>query len=166
MLKTARWLFVTVIFAILTISSCLPAPTPIVPSLPEDEFSQFDEFGDGFIAKIKVNDTKNFSSEKIVSTLVEQWLEHYKSQSDYENAAINDFTIDKIRLLDVPVYSNYTIVAGVNFSIIPKKTPSDFGGFPGEEYDPNSSWWHIAAPFGVIQVDDYYYLRLVFGWGT
>lgn len=165
MLKTARSLF-ALAFVALTISSCLSAPTPVAPSLPEDEFSQFDNFGDGFIAKIKIKDTTSLSPEEIVSSLVEQWLEHYKSQSDYENASINDFTVDKIRLLDVPSNSNYKIVAGVNFSIIPRQTPSDFGGFPGEAYDPNSSWWHIGAPFGVIQVDDYYYLRLVFGWGT
>jgi hypothetical protein len=152
--------------AFLTLASCLPTTTPNAPLLPEDEFSQFDKFGDGFIAKIKIKDTESFSSEQIVSGLVEQWLEHYKYQSDYENATINDYTIDKIRLLDVPSNSNYTIVAGVNFSIIPRNIPSDFGGFPGEEYDPNSLWWHIAAPFGVIQVGDYYYLRLVFGWGT
>lgn len=150
----------------LALSSCLPTTTSTAPNLPEDEFSRFDEFGDGFIAKIKIKDTESFSSEQIISSLVGQWLEHYKSQSDYEDAAIDDYTIDKIRLLDVPSNSNYTIAAGVSFSIIPRKIPSDFGGFPGEEYNPNSPWWHLAAPFGVIQVGDYYYLRLVFGWGT
>jgi hypothetical protein len=153
-----------IFLGVLAVSSCLPTST--APILPEDEFSRFDKFGDGFIAKINISDTRDFSPEEVVSSLVEKWLEHYKSETSYQDAAINDYSIDKIRILENSPNSNYSIVAGVSFSIIPRKTPSDFGGFPGEAYDPSSPWWHIAAPFGVIKLDDHYYLRLVFGWGT
>lgn len=161
-----RLIILVVTFTVLGITSCSSTSAEITPILPTDEFSRFDQFGDGYIAKVKVEDVKNDNSEEIVNILVTQWLEHYKTESSYQNAAIEDFSVDEIRILDNPSNGTYVIVAGVSFSIIPRKTPNDYGGFPGKEYDPNTPWWRIAAPFGVIQINDYYYLRLVFGWGT
>jgi hypothetical protein len=144
-------------------------PTSI---LPTDQHSRFDQFGDGYIAKIKVEDLKGAAPEEIVAKLVTQWLEHYKTQSSDPMAAIKDFSIDGVRLadnpskLDIPPNRNYVIVAGVRFSIIPKQEHNDYSSFPGEIFNPNSPWWHLSAPFGVIQVGDTYYLRMVWGWGT
>jgi hypothetical protein len=157
-----------VLFILLAVVSCSPAPvepTP-TPALPQDAFSRLDNFGDGYISKIKIDDIKNNTPEEIVSELVTQWLQHYKTESTYQDAAINDFSIDGIRLLDNPSNKNYVIVAAVNFSIIPRKIPNDYGSFPSQPIGPNDTWWHIGAPFGVIKLDDYYYLRLLPGWGT
>jgi hypothetical protein len=144
-----------------------PIYVDITPILPTDEFSIHDEFGDGYIASIKVEDVKNSNPDKIVNVLVTQWLEHYKTESRAPRAAIEDFVIDDILMVDNRSNDTYVFVAKVAFSIIPSETPSDFGSFPGEPYDPKEApWWHIGAPFGVIQVGNYYYLRMVFGWGT
>jgi hypothetical protein len=140
--------------------------TKEIPTLPQDEYSRSDQFGDGYIAKVKVDEVKEKSPEDVVIILVTQWLEHYKHESGEPAAAIDDYTIDAIRMLDNSPGGTYVFVAGVNFSVIPKETLNVYRSFPGKPIDPNSPWDVIGAPFGVIQVDDYYYLRLVFGWGT
>jgi len=151
-------------------ASCSSHSTEITltfPVLPFDEYSRSDDFGDGYIANIKVEDVKNNSPEEIIYTLVTQWLEHYKTESSSPDASIKDFSIGEILIVENTSNENYVIVAKTTFSIIPSKIPNDFASFPGKPYDPNDAPWdHIGAPFGVIQVGDYYYLRLVFGWGT
>lgn len=157
---------IVVILIILGIASCsspTPATTPTLPVLPTDQYSRSDDFGDGYIANIKVEDVNNNSPEEIIKILVTQWLEHYKTESSDPDTSLIDYSIDEVFIKENVSDDIYIIVAGVSFSIYPKKFPNNFGSFPGEYVPP---WDHISAPFGVIHIGDYYYLRLVFGWGT
>jgi len=58
------------------------------------------------------------------------------------------------------------IVAVASFSILPKNTPNMYVPISSDLDKPDGRWLLAAAPFGVIQVDDTYYLRWVVGWGT
>jgi hypothetical protein len=130
-----------IIFALLVlmlITACSSTPTTIptetAPILPPDEFSHFDKFGDGYIAKVKISEVENIAPEKIINTLVDQWLQHYKTQSTYKDASVKDFSVDYVNLLTKPANSIYAFVAGVKFSIIPSKTPNDYASTLGRKY--------------------------------
>ncbi|MBL8051169.1 MAG: hypothetical protein JNM46_08105 [Anaerolineales bacterium] len=69
-------------------------------------------------------------------------------------------------MLEKPSESVYLGVAGVKFSIIPSVIPNDFASFPGEEINPDSEWWHLVNIFGYYQIGEFYYLRILPGWGT
>jgi hypothetical protein len=90
---------------------------------------------------------KALAPEEIVKTLVIQWLEHYKTQSQAPNVALKDYTLDKINLLDISSSSGFEIVAGVKFSIIPAQVPNDWASFPGDTISPNDVWWHLSTAF-------------------
>jgi hypothetical protein len=132
--------------------------------LPTDEFSTSDAFGDGYIAHIQ---KKNEASEIIVRELIYQWLEHYKNTSD-TNTAIQDFSIDAINIIDNKKNNNqnYVIVAQVEFSIIPSSIPSAFASFAGDPISPADKWWHLVSTFGILQLSEEYFLRILSGWGT
>lgn len=155
---------ILIILGVISCSSPSPTITSTLPALPTDQYSRNDDFGDGYIANIKVEDVKNNGPEEIIKTLVTQWLEHYKTESTDPDTSLIDYSVDKISIIENMSDDTYIIVAGVSFSIYPKKFPNNFRSFPGEPYSP--PWEHISAPFGVIHINDYYYLRLVFGWGT
>ena len=125
-----------------------------------------DSFGDGYISRIKIDEVTTKSDEEIVSLLVTQWLEHYKTRSSAPTAAIKDYKVEKIILDDASCDPFFEIVAGVRFSIIPAHLPSDYASFWTDQVDPNDVWWHSGAPFGIFKDGDFYRLRLVFGWGT
>jgi hypothetical protein len=129
-------------------------------------YANSDNFGDGFVAHILVEDVTAKSQEEVVGILVGQWLEHNKSQTEFPSASIKDYTVDEIFLKDPSCDPFFTIVAGVRFSIIPNQIPNDYVSFPGEAINPNDIWWHLSAPFGIFKDGDVYKLRLVFGWGT
>jgi len=148
-----------------------PSPTstqtPIATkSTPADEHTNSDNFGDGYTSRVPIKDFNNLAPEEIVKTLVIQWLEHYKTQSQVPNVALKDYTLDKINLLDISSSSGFEIVAGVKFSIIPAQVPNDWASFPGDTISPNDVWWHLSAPFGIFKDGEYLILKLVFGWGT
>lgn len=125
-----------------------------------------DNFGDGYISRIKTDEVATKSDEEIVSFLVTQWLEHYKTRSSASTAAIKDYQVEKITLYDASCDPFFEIVAGVRFSIIPAQVPNDYASFWTDQVDLNDVWWHIGAPFGIFKDGDFYRLRLVFGWGT
>jgi hypothetical protein len=145
----------------ITASFCQP------PGYPGTiHYANSDNFGDGFVALIRVEDVTAKSQEEITGILVSQWLDHNKTQSQSPSATIKDYTIDKVNLLDPSCDPFFEIVAGVRFSIIPNQIPNDYASFPGELFNPNDIWWHLWAPFGIFKDGDFYKLRLVFGWGT
>ena len=129
-------------------------------------YANSDNFGDGYVAHIRVEDVVAKSQEEVVSILVSQWLEHNKTQTGVPSAIIKDYTIDKVYLKDPSCDPFFTIVAGVRFSIIPNQFPNDYASFPGDAINSNDVWWHLSAPFGIFKDGDSYKLRLVFGWGT
>ncbi len=84
---------------------------------PTDEFSRKNDFGDGYIAHILINDVNSANPEAIIKILVTQWLEHYKTGSTAERAMIRDFQLGEITLLE-RTKNDPSIVASVWFSII------------------------------------------------
>lgn len=158
-----------------TITPALTLTSPMVsiPCQPPDSgypatihYENEDNFGDGYISQIKIEDVATKSDEAIVSILVTQWLEHYKTQSNAPSETIKDYKVEKITLYDASCDPFFEIVAGVRFSIIPALVPNDYASFPTDQVDLNDVWWHIGAPFGIFKDGDFYRLRLVFGWGT
>ena len=152
----------TLVSQIPTIS---PSPTA-TKSTPANEYTNSDNFGDGYISRVPIKDFNNLAPEEIVKALVIQWLEHYKTQNQAPNVALKDYALDKINLLDNSSSSGFEIVAGVKFSIIPAQIPNDWASFPGDTISPNDVWWHLSAPFGIFKDSEYLILKLVFGWGT
>jgi hypothetical protein len=153
----------------LTLSSAVVS----IPCQPPDSgypatihYENEDNFGDGYISRMKIEDVATKSDEEIVSILVTQWLEHYKTQSNAPIATIKDYKVEKITLYDASCDPFFEIVAGVRFSIIPAQVSNDYASFPADQLDPNDVWWHTGAPFGIFKDGDFYRLRLVFGWGT
>jgi len=129
-------------------------------------YANFDNFGDGYIALIHINGNDKKSEVEIVRALVGQWLEHFKTQSISPSAAVKDYLIDRVDLLDPSCDSFFDIIAGVRFSIIPNQIPNDYASFPGDAIKPGDIWWHLLAPFGVFKDGNNYRLRLIFGWST
>lgn len=142
-------------------------PTPVVNPIPTDQYSRQDNFGDGYIARIPIQDVQGSSPEEIVKLLVAQWLEHYKTASQAPDATIEDYEIREVSLMDNTINPGYEIVAGVLFSIIPTQELNQWGGFPIDEADQQDIWGaSLWAPFGVFREGENFRLRLVFGWGT
>jgi hypothetical protein len=148
-------------------STTMATPRCQPPGYPGTiHYANGDNFGDGYIARVRIEDATNNSQEEIVTILVTQWLDHYKTQSQVPSATIKDYSVDKINLLNPFCDQFFEIVAGVRFSIIPVQVPNDYVGFPGEAINPNDVWWQLSAPFGIFKDGEFYRLRLVFGWGT
>ena len=157
----------TAMLTVTPVAAAIPTAFCQPPGYPGTiHYATGDNFGGGYIARVRMADVTNKSQEEIVINLVNQWLEHYKTQSKSPSAAIKDYVIDKIDLYDPSCDPFFEIVAGVRFSIIPNQIPNDYASFPGDPIATNDVWWHIAAPFGVFRDENYYRLRLVFGWGT
>src|SRR5215208_6867613 len=159
-------LFVIILTTI--VISCVPLQTasPIVQSvIPTDGFSRRNDFGDGYISHVSINDVNSETPEMIVKILVNQWLDHYKTGSTVEMATIEDFQVGEITLLE-RMNNDPSIVASVEFSIIPSQIPNDWASFPGDGITSEDSWWLLYAPVGVYQDKDYYWLKLMFGKGN
>lgn len=133
---------------------------------PADEFASSDSFGDGYIARVAIQDVINKDQKDIINILVKQWLEHYKTQSKSASAAIKKYSINNIKLNDPYCDPYFLIYASVDFSITPVKILNEYSAFPSISTNPNDVWGHLIAPFGVFIDGNYYRLRLVPGWGT
>jgi hypothetical protein len=162
---------VVMILAVILIS-CAPRQIPASIGIPTagnavatDEFTRKNNFGDGYVAHVLIHDVNSETKETILKVLVTQWLEHYKTGSTAEGARIKDFQLGEISLLE-RIKGDPSIVGSVWFSIVPAQIPNDWASFPGDEIKPEDIWWRVAAPFGVYQDEDYFWLRLVFGRGT
>ena len=161
-----------VIILVAILSSCTPKQfpdatktPPTASAVPTEEFTRKNDFGDGYVAHIPIDDVTSETPEAIVKILVTQWLEHYKTGSTAERAMIKDFQLGEVTLLERKE-PDPSVVASVWFSIVPTQIPNDWASFPGDEIKPEDKWWRLAAPFGVYQDPDYYWLKLVFGRGT
>jgi hypothetical protein len=138
--------------------------TPVVVSPgPTKEFTAKNSFGDGYIAHIPISEVKGISNEELVNILAVQWLEHYKTESAAVDAVIKDYQIDSIGLVERKNDGDPAIMAGVEFSIIPRQTPNVWASFSGE-ISVDDPWWHLVASFGVYghgPKADYYWLRIL-----
>ncbi|GEM_PF-1764014 len=140
--------------------------TPLAGNItPTDDFAnRKNSFGDGYIAHVLIEDVEGMDKEEIVRILVEQWLEHYKTQSTQTDAMIKDYTVDEITLVDRNVGSDPSIVASVRFSIIPVQVPNIWAVFPGDAVEPDNNWWHLEKLLGVYggpSNSEYYWLRIM-----
>lgn len=139
---------------------------PLENPVPTDEYLvRKNDFGDGYIAHIPIEEANGASQEQIVEILVIQWLEHYKTQSKETRATIEDYKVDHVKLSERS-QTDPEIVAGVSFSIIPAQIPNDWASLPGDEIKPDDIWWHLVATFGVYKDENHYWLKLLIGWGT
>jgi hypothetical protein len=146
----------------------MPASTKMLSAasaVSTEEFAIKNDFGDGYVAHIPIEDVASETPEAIMRILVNQWLEHYKTGSTVEGATIKDFQLDEVTLLKRMEHAP-AIVASVRFSIIPSQIPNDWASFPGDEIKPDDVWWRLVAPFGVYQDKDSFWLKLMFGRGT
>jgi hypothetical protein len=150
-----------VFFLAAILISCAPVQIPA----STEKFTRNNDFGDGYVAHIPIDDVASETPEAIVKILVTQWLEHYKTESTAKLAMIKDFQLGEVTLLERTEHDP-SIVASVSFSIVPAQIPNDWASFPGEEIKPEDQWWYLVAPFGVYQDPDYYWLKLVFVRGT
>ncbi len=186
--------FITLFIAIVLITACnptvvsliptnspLPSPTlTITPSSTQtmtpqntdvpNHYDQYENFGDGFVARILIRDTNNLSREEIVIKLVNLLLEHYKTNSLAPRMTIEDYKeVHVIKFIkDNNNYDGFfTIVAYVQFSIIPADVPiaNDWMSLSAN-VSPINSWWLIGSVFGVFRDGEYYRLRITPGWGT
>jgi hypothetical protein len=163
---TATVPIITVSTESASVPSSAPHFRPVCGPPVGGHFANEDSFGDGYVSRVSIQDVINEDQQDIVFILVNQWLGHYKTQSQSISAAIKDYSIDKINLGDPFCNPFFQILASVRFSIIPSRTPNDYASFPGDTISPNDVWWHLVAPFGVFKDGNDYRLRLVFGWGT
>lgn len=160
--------YMVLILTACTTTSILPtiSPSPTTTPTPANEYTNSDDFGDGYISRISIKDLNNLTPEEIVQELVINWLDHYKNQSEAPSDALIDYTLDEINILNDSSNSGFEMVAGVKFSIIPTQIPNDWASFPGNAISQNDVWWHLSAPFGILKEGDFFILKLVFGWGT
>lgn len=126
-------------------------------------YANSDEFGDKFISLVPMASVEGKNYKEIVSILVTQWFEHYKTASASPSASIDDYKVEKISLLDPSCDPFFTIVASVNVLIIPFQVPH---AMASSVMDEMGEWWRLYMPIGVFLDGDDYRLRLVFGWGT
>jgi hypothetical protein len=149
-----------------TTSTLSPTQLPLAGNItPTDDFAnRKNDFGDGYIAHVTIEDVEGLDKEEIVRILVAQWLEHYKTQSTQTDASIKDYTVDEITLVERNVGSDPSIVASIRFSIIPVQIPNIWAVFPGDVVEPDDSWWHLEKLLGVYGEppnSDYYWLRIM-----
>lgn len=127
---------------------------------PNEFASRKNSFGDGYIAYIFIKEVKDTSSDEIVNLLVSQWLEHYKTESTTPDAILTDYTVDKITLTEKRNENDPSILAWVQFSILPAQTPNPWASLPGETI--NAAWWHLEVLFGVYEDESgVYWLKIV-----
>lgn len=132
-------------------------------NLSGNEFaSRKNSFGDGYIAYIFTEEVKGTSSDEIVNLLVSQWLEHYKTESTTPDAILADYTVDKITLTEKRNENDPSILAWVQFSILPAQTPNPWASLPGEAINADDPWWHLEVLFGVYEDESgVYWLKIV-----
>src|SRR3990172_8665338 len=91
----------TVFMSTLTGTPAVSAPRCQPPGYPATiHYVSGDNFGDGYISRIPIEDVSDKSQEEIMRLLVTQWLEHYKSQTKGTCATIKDYAIGLIVVLD------------------------------------------------------------------
>lgn len=129
--------------------------TPHVTDLPNTstpssgEFTRTNNFGDGYVAHILIEDVSQMKEEDILRLLVMQWLDHCKTEEMDTDAVIEDFTIDNIRPLEVHGYYNEPIFkATVDFSIITKQDPPYAWG--SMMIKPDGPWLRLSTTLGVF----------------
>lgn len=140
------------------------SPTPSLEVVMTSTYvPPLDGWDQSFISRIPVKDVSGLTPEKIMTKLVTQWLEYYKTK-DTDDDRILDYTIVRINPDDSPRSPNDLIVARVFFDVKPVKIQS--GWVVGSGVIFNKDWVHTQMAFGVFQDGDSYRLKALPGWGT
>jgi len=137
-----------------------PFPVTDAPALPTEEFTRTTTGGDGYVAHVPISEVEQKSHEEIVTILVTQWLEHYKTESSQLDAKLKDYKIDEISIISDAEDISPFIIASVSFSVIPVQIPNMWRC---REMDINEPWCHSGLRFGVYGkvTGPYYWLRIM-----
>lgn len=146
--------------------------TPVPTSIFWNDYADSDQFGDQYIPRLSIEGVKNLPEEEIVRLLVDQWLEHYKTDCQDPYYQLETYSVGNIRL-DTAQYG-YEIVANIQYEILPMQpltadytgeaAPNGWYAFPGKFLPDGTE--QLGAYFGVFREGDHYRLRMLIGWGV
>jgi hypothetical protein len=141
------------------------SPTPSLEVIMTSTLvTPLDGWDQSFISRIPVKDVSGLTPEEIMTKLVTQWLEYYKTKNTDDDYGILDYTIVSINPDDSPRSPNDLIVARVFFDVKPVKIQSEWIVGSGVVF--NKDWIHTQMVFGIFQDGDNYRLKDLLGWGT
>jgi len=130
-----------------------------------DAFSSADQFGDGYVARIPINDVVDEESEVILSMLLSQWLEHYQGETIVADFALEEFKIESISQSSKQLKPQYEMIADVVYSV--KRTNVDVSSWlAGCAEIQENGWVRRCDTFGFFRDGEDFRLRLLPGWGT
>ena len=141
-----------------------PSDTPIpitdTPILPTEEFTRTADYGDGYVAHIPISEAKDLSSEEIVTLLVTQYLEHYRTETTLAEWKLFQYQIEKVTIRFEAENENPFIKAIVRYSVIPD-SPWFCGATIISDYPWELPGWSYAnnfAVYGNMPGSSYYWL--------
>jgi len=138
------------------------APVTDTPAQPTEEFTRTADYGDGYVAHIPISKAQDLSSEELVEVLINQYLEHYKTETTQVEWKLYQYVIDNVAIRFEDKNGNPIIKATVRFSVIP-----DTPWFSGATIIPKGScppWYTYArnyAVYGNEPGSSYYWLESI-----
>ena len=142
-----------------------PIPVTDTPTLPTEEFTRTVDYGDGYVAHIPISEAKDLSNEEIVTVLVTQLLEHFKTETTLSEWRLLTYKVEDVTIVYEAEAENENpfIKAAVQYSVIPD-TPW-FSGAAITITEPCGLPWYTYtmgfAVYGKEPGSSYYWLEFM-----
>jgi hypothetical protein len=147
-----------------TTAKATPSPTLTPFPMPTD--LNADGFGDGYIARVPINDVENMQPEEVLKLLLSKWLEHYKAISTDPNFKLADYKVDgAFAPSGIQNRRRYELVADTMF-FIKLANPSANGWMGATTESLDNGWLSIGYTISYFRDGEDFRLRLLPGWGT
>jgi hypothetical protein len=138
-----------------------PFPVTDTPALPTEEFTRTVNWGDGYVAHIPISEAKDLSSEEIVTLLVNQYLEHYRTETTLSGWRLLTYKVEDVTIVYEAEDKSPFIKAAVVYWVIP-----DSPWYTAGALDTSDPWglpaWSYARGYAVhgnVPGSSYYWLR-------
>jgi len=140
-----------------------PFPVTDAPALPTEEFTRTSPYGDGYVAHIPISEAQDLSSEELVTLLVTQYLEHYRSETSLAEWRLLHYEVEDVTIVYEAEDKSPFIKASVVYWVIPDSPwfrdvsilTHDPWGLPSWCYDGG------FAIHGNVPGSSYYWLRSI-----
>jgi hypothetical protein len=140
-----------------------PFPVTDTPVLPTEEFTRTAPGGDGYVAHIPISEAKGLSSEEIVTVLVTQLLEHYRTETSLPEWRLSHYDVEDVTIVYEAEDKSPFIKAAVQYSVIPD-TPWFSGAAITITESCGLPWYTYTMGFAVhgnVPGSSYYWLRQI-----
>jgi hypothetical protein len=131
---------------------------------PTDVFASADQFGDGYVARIPIEEVEGTNPDEILRLLLNQWLDHYRTNCTDVDFKLEDYAIESVVQLDAK-YRRYEMIASTIYTIRSSYPPTPDWDAGCAEIQANG-WTRRCDTFGYFRDGPYFRLRLMVGWGT